>query len=573
MLKYMVTQTLAGHADKLKAYSIAVDVLGRKASFDPASDAIVRVQAGRLRAALETHYASEGWANTLRIELPKGTYVPVFVAEGRGAPHRSSNIAETADADVVMRPPRKGETQTGTIAEVAPPARGNSSSAGGAWPAIPSTAIYVVGGLIVACMAAVAYLLVKNPSAIERASPALQLPPFNSLVIAQFASLDAGSEQQPLARALTTEIATSLTKSPLVELQLTATDIQGTGDELRQLARMNNARWALTGVLHRSGDRQRLNVFVMDAAAGRVVWSQDYDTSADDAVPEKLADAVILDLRLQLYFLAKRALEAKVSPTAVELFVLATWSPGLETNSFAWQLERVALARRAIESDARFGPAYSVLADKLSLLAVYDPSFDTQANWKEADAAARQASMLTPHSSEIAFNIALYHLHAGQIDEALRWVQRTLELAPRHTLARFWVSVLPYYCERAPDTVVEDLVQFDSFLSPANPARWQTKAWLARLHVNRGEYAAAVAAAQQSMQIVPNLGAALILIVGLVQTGDVEAARRILLDQKQYWAGFIFKHYNDVSLPRACRGSPIMEQLKKLHEDAAGALR
>ena len=44
-LRYTVEQTMAGHAEQLKEYPIGVEVFGRKDSFDPRIDAIVRVQA------------------------------------------------------------------------------------------------------------------------------------------------------------------------------------------------------------------------------------------------------------------------------------------------------------------------------------------------------------------------------------------------------------------------------------------------------------------------------------------------------------------------------------------------
>ena len=46
--------------------------------FDPQSDAIVRVEAARLRRALETYFAGEGRKDPIVIELPTGHYVPIF---------------------------------------------------------------------------------------------------------------------------------------------------------------------------------------------------------------------------------------------------------------------------------------------------------------------------------------------------------------------------------------------------------------------------------------------------------------------------------------------------------------
>ncbi len=51
-LKFVVDETLDGHADGLNQYAIAQDVFDRDETFDPAIDAIVRVEAGRLRSKL-----------------------------------------------------------------------------------------------------------------------------------------------------------------------------------------------------------------------------------------------------------------------------------------------------------------------------------------------------------------------------------------------------------------------------------------------------------------------------------------------------------------------------------------
>ncbi len=77
-LTYVVETTLAGHGDMLKERTIGIDVYGRPTSYDPSDDATVRVKAGEVRKRLDRYYASEGRGQRLRIELPAGTYTPVF---------------------------------------------------------------------------------------------------------------------------------------------------------------------------------------------------------------------------------------------------------------------------------------------------------------------------------------------------------------------------------------------------------------------------------------------------------------------------------------------------------------
>ncbi|MGB6535691.1 MAG: hypothetical protein WBF58_06975 [Xanthobacteraceae bacterium] len=76
-LHFVVEMMLAGNSAGIKAYTIAVDALGRGADFDPQRDPIVRVEAARLRQALARYYAAAGRDDELVIDLPRGTYVPL----------------------------------------------------------------------------------------------------------------------------------------------------------------------------------------------------------------------------------------------------------------------------------------------------------------------------------------------------------------------------------------------------------------------------------------------------------------------------------------------------------------
>lgn len=81
-LRYIVETTLAGRADEIKGYTIAVEALGRPPSFDPQSDPIVRVEATRLRRALERYYSASAPSTCVEITVPKGSYVPSFRLRG-----------------------------------------------------------------------------------------------------------------------------------------------------------------------------------------------------------------------------------------------------------------------------------------------------------------------------------------------------------------------------------------------------------------------------------------------------------------------------------------------------------
>jgi hypothetical protein len=75
-LLFVVEAVLRGHGERLKGYTIGVEVLRRDTSFDPQTDPIVRVEATRLRRAIERYYAGPGVDDPVTIELPRGGYAP-----------------------------------------------------------------------------------------------------------------------------------------------------------------------------------------------------------------------------------------------------------------------------------------------------------------------------------------------------------------------------------------------------------------------------------------------------------------------------------------------------------------
>jgi TolB-like protein len=77
-LQYLVIKTQNSQEHQIKEYSLGVDVFHRKETFDPRIDPIVRVQAHRLRLKIKAHYSAEGRYETMRIDVPKGCYVPVI---------------------------------------------------------------------------------------------------------------------------------------------------------------------------------------------------------------------------------------------------------------------------------------------------------------------------------------------------------------------------------------------------------------------------------------------------------------------------------------------------------------
>jgi len=85
-LRFAVDQALTGCNGASKETSIGVEIFGRRPDYDPGADPVVRVEARRLRHKLTEYYEREGREDPVRIDLPKGGYLPVFEIQSKPTP-------------------------------------------------------------------------------------------------------------------------------------------------------------------------------------------------------------------------------------------------------------------------------------------------------------------------------------------------------------------------------------------------------------------------------------------------------------------------------------------------------
>lgn len=99
-LRFICEMEMAGRGGELSEYRIGVEALGRPDGYSPAEDAAVRRRAIDLREKLDEIYATELAGATLRIDLPKGRYVPRFI---RVEPPRTEVAPPSRPADPPAR--------------------------------------------------------------------------------------------------------------------------------------------------------------------------------------------------------------------------------------------------------------------------------------------------------------------------------------------------------------------------------------------------------------------------------------------------------------------------------------
>ncbi|MFN3453022.1 MAG: hypothetical protein ACK4ZE_12785, partial [Sphingorhabdus sp.] len=265
LLAYLVRETIAGRADGLKSYTIAVDGLGRSVDFDASSDSSARVQMIRLRKALESHYSKNGPTDGLCLYMEPGSYVirmgPPSVAYP--ALYRLQNdTAENANVPAPKmwaRVPATGPRPYPLRQEK--PAAGSRGTS--IWKQRALAAL--AGGLLVAATGSVGYQLTQN------AAPAYERPVVKIMPVA----FDDDPEIAALAASLRDTYSYGLPRFKLARVRIEGTAVGA--DQSEEKYRLNSR------IVAKGDGAATLLVSLVDTRSNTVVWTKSVDVSVDPA--------------------------------------------------------------------------------------------------------------------------------------------------------------------------------------------------------------------------------------------------------------------------------------------------
>ena len=252
-LAYVVEETLEGRQERIKAYSIGIEVFGRDGTFDPQLDPVVRIEAGRLRRELEHYYLATGRDDAIGIEIPKGGYVPHFFYR----------------AQVSLR--GEAEATDPLPAPAPPPGAADGDRQHWRW---------AVTGAVIVCLFALVWLGTRLERAESAASAAAAAQP--SILVLPFADLG-GKDIALRAAAISDELMARLVR--FREVTVVAPEDAGQPDPAKWPA----ARYLLDGSVRADDSRLRVTARLVDRTSGTMLWSDIYD------IDPKAPDAIALE--------------------------------------------------------------------------------------------------------------------------------------------------------------------------------------------------------------------------------------------------------------------------------------
>ena len=335
-LRYVVERTMEGRAAELKEYTIGVEAFGRGDGFDPRLDTIVRTEARNVRRRLARYYEEEGHSDPVRIELPKGGYVPQFLESPR------------LDTEpVVIGAAINAEAQPAVVAPSEAPPRSGSFKLGRVkwW--------WVVGLTGVATIVVIAALEAHAPS-FNR----IQAVDAASIAVLPFQDLSGGRDKEGeiLSDGLTEELIESLARIPHLRVVARASvfSYRGRVVDMRKAGREMSVRNILEGSIRISNGRVRIVAQLEDTTNGYQLWSQSFDRKFDDilAVQDQISTAIMQSLGVQLTGAANLKRGASPSPAAYQDFLQGLYF--LNQSTAENIRTSIHYFDRAVASDPRF---------------------------------------------------------------------------------------------------------------------------------------------------------------------------------------------------------------------------
>jgi adenylate cyclase len=387
-LQFIVERHLEGKDEELKESVIGVEVFDRSPDYNPKKDAIVRIEAGRLRARLGEYYAEAGKLDELVIELPKGGYVPVI--------RPSERMPEVATPL--------------TIAQPEPPRRRR-------WV---GTKFWVGAGLAAIVVVALAAMNWRRFYREAQPIPIAVLPLMN---------LNQDPADDYFADGLTSEIIRNLSiiEGLAVRSEASTFALKSKSLTARDAGQLLEADYLLEGSVLRSGEQLRINVQLVRVSDDFPLWSEKYEREMKDifSIQDEISRGIVNNLRLKL---GRGRRKYETSTEAYDLYLRARAQDARFDRPVLRQ--SVPLYEQAIAKDPNFAPAYAGLAEAHAELSG-NTNFDIPREVKQMHAAAEKAIELDPLSAESYDALGAAYARDGKWEQSEKSFLRALELQPQ----------------------------------------------------------------------------------------------------------------------------------------------
>jgi eukaryotic-like serine/threonine-protein kinase len=295
-------------------------------------------------------------------------------------------------------------------------------------------AVGMVVGVVLAAAGALWWAGLRDRApeqSVSNATPAADNKP-RLLAVLPFENISRGSEAY-FAAGMTEEVTNQLSKlnGLRVVSRAAVASFKGGRADLPRMVQELGIGSVVTGTVREDGTRVRVNVELIEARSGQVIWSEQYDREGVDVFAAQsdiaLRVAGALNASVTLDEQARLGKRPTSSVAAYELFVRARNATGKTSEE---RLKAaIDLLHQAVALDPQFAEAYSEIANRSYFQAAYG---DLSAFARGMDAAQR-ALKIDAQLASAHHGLAMNLHQVGRLQEALRAHRRAVELNPSYT--------------------------------------------------------------------------------------------------------------------------------------------
>jgi TolB-like protein/Tfp pilus assembly protein PilF len=397
-LRYVVERSLTDVPPPLKEYAIAMDVFARSHDYDPAIDATVRVEAGRLRSRLREYYDGEGKDDSVVIDIPKGGYCPSFTL-------REGKVRATKEVPQSVEQAESVETTSERRVPL-------------------SLSRWAVAGLVLLALVAAGVWrwhlsrkqILSDPGAGQQIA----------LAVLPFANETGDKANDYLADGLTDNLIRQLSEIPPLRVMSRGAvyRFRSSTDKAVSVGRSLHVNSVLTGEIHQTSGKLIVDTELSNMADGSIIESHQYLPEGDDLRPVQasITQDLIHGLKIELDARQSAHLLRPVSSSTEAYQEMLRGETAARGNSPMELHDAIGHFEQAVKLDRKFTIAWADLAQAHLLLGIYFE--DPRQHMPQASEYATRAIQLDPEYGEA-------HGTRGLVELLYNWdyVAATSELA------------------------------------------------------------------------------------------------------------------------------------------------
>jgi TolB-like protein/Tfp pilus assembly protein PilF len=532
-LRFIVERALSGQQESLRERIIGVELYGRAIDYDTSNDGIVRVEASKIRKRLSQYYQDLTEPPEVYIELPVGSYIPVFR-------HREQHEAPPG-AEAAMQP----SSPAARLQQTAPQEMRFPRLL--SWKMLVPILLVGVGILI--------------GLGLQHVRPAARS--IRTIAVLPLVDLSNAADQQLFADSMTAELISDLGQISALHVisRTSSMTFRGSQEKLPEIARRLGANAILEGSVVRTNNQLRVTTDLVDASTDQPLWSHNYVRNIDNTgnvesdIAQSIADEIKIaltpDERLRIrrpstqvpaarQYLAQASAYSDIYDPANALIYYqkavdadpncATAWAGL-ANQYGWLGESGKIpyakafsmaqdsALKAVSIDGNLAEAHASLA-MLAMVKNWD--------WTTAQQEILRARELNSSLAEVRWANAFLLIRLGRPEEAISEARVALQLDPVTANSHNNAAFIYYFAHRY-DEALEQVQQAATLHHLPTALAFV----LGDIYTEKGLYKEAIGQFQQMGDVVHATGH---LGNAYARMGDTAAARQTITRIEAYAA-------------------------------------